>query len=379
MSTFQQFFPGGDSSSSGGGSGVPATTTVAELLVVGGGSSGSMGSQGGGAICMQSMGNMAPDAGGNGGGVLVSSGWNFEQGCTYTVTVGTGGAAQEACGQVHGTNSSIIGYNAPPCALVGHASKRIESLNPVFNTGYAWKFQWQDKHCSPYHQIDPHTCHYGTSVGKSTFIKSSTTSADKCVVCSGSAGGAGTPGCPMNVRTAMTNGPSAVCQYVTSVDVNYGSDGIESSISGSPVFYGPGGGGMNPRLQAGAISHIACPIGYSVSGLVLEGGIVSCGSPADQYEMNRPSVSHSGCTYVQPNASLHCCVLAASANYGAGGGVTRPAPGALPTDMNGGSGVVFVRYPTDYSAASSVSGNTPTPAQPGYHVYRFNGDGSITF
>jgi hypothetical protein len=26
-----------------------------------------------------------------------------------------------------------------------------------------------------------------------------------------------------------------------------------------------------------------------------------------------------------------------------------------------------------------VSGNTPTPAQPGYYVYRWNGDGSITF
>jgi len=387
MSTFQQFFPGGDSSSSGGGGGVPATTTVAELLVVGGGSSGSMGSQGPYAQCITSQSNTAPDSGGNGGGVLVSSRWLFEQGCVYTVTVGTGGAAQEACGQVHGTSSSIIGYNAPPCALVGHASKRIEALNPYFTSSYAWKMQYLDKHCSPYHQIDQYTCHYGTSVGKSTFIKNGvypTYGSPIMTICSGSAGGAGNPGCPMNVKTSMVGaGPTGPqkCQFITSVDVNYGSDGLESCISGSPVFYGPGGGGMNPgyHQSIAGVLNIACPSNQAYSGLVQEGGYISCFSPFDQVEMSRPSVSHSGCTYRQPNGSANCCVTAASANYGAGGGVTRPGPQALPTDMNGGSGVVFVRYPTDYSAAASVSGNTPTPAQPGYHVYRFNGDGSITF
>ena len=379
MSIISQFFP---SSGGGGGSGggVPATTTVAELLVVAGGSSGSMGSQATHACSITSQGNTAPDAGGNGGGVLVSSRWLFEQGCTYTVTVGAGGAAQEACGQVHGTNSSIIGYNAPPCALVGHASKRIESQNPWFWTNYNWRFQYQDKHCSPYHQIDQYTCHYGTSVGKSTYIKNSS-SPGKCTVCSGSAGGAGNPGCPMNIKTSIYGGgPSGcACQYITSVDVRYGSDGLESCISGSPVFYGPGGGGLNPVYSQtnSGISMIGCPAGNIDRGLVLEGGVVGCMNPADQYEMSRPSVAQSGCAYKQPNNSLNCCILVAAANYGAGGGVTRPG-GALPTDMNGGSGVVFVRYPTDYTAASA-SGNTPTPAQPGYHVYRFNGAGSITF
>jgi hypothetical protein len=68
----------------------------------------------------------------------------------------------------------------------------------------------------------------------------------------------------------------------------------------------------------------------------------------------------------------------ATANTGNGGGAIGPA-NPSPT-ANGGSGVFIIRWPTAYPAASSVSGNTPTPAQPGYHVYRWNsGPGSITF
>jgi len=64
----------------------------------------------------------------------------------------------------------------------------------------------------------------------------------------------------------------------------------------------------------------------------------------------------------------------ATANTGGGGAGTGPGIGG-----NGGSGLVIIRYPTSFAAAT-VSGNTPIPAQSGYYVYRWNsGPGSITF
>jgi len=69
----------------------------------------------------------------------------------------------------------------------------------------------------------------------------------------------------------------------------------------------------------------------------------------------------------------------ATANSGSGGGGTRGNGGTtVQRGGNGGSGVCIIRYPTSYNAAT-VSGNVATPAQSGYHVYRWNGPGSITF
>lgn len=44
----------------------------------------------------------------------------------------------------------------------------------------------------------------------------------------------------------------------------------------------------------------------------------------------------------------------------------------------GGSGSVWVIYPTDYAAATVV-GNTPVPSPPAFRIYRWDGAGSITF
>ena len=69
----------------------------------------------------------------------------------------------------------------------------------------------------------------------------------------------------------------------------------------------------------------------------------------------------------------------ATANSGSGGGGTKGDGSGNPVrGGNGGSGVCIIRYPTSYNAATA-SGNVATPAQSGYHVYRWNGPGSITF
>lgn len=59
--------------------------------------------------------------------------------------------------------------------------------------------------------------------------------------------------------------------------------------------------------------------------------------------------------------------------------VATGSNGPTNSGSGGSSGVLFVRYPTDYAAATVV-GNSPAPSQPGYYVYRWNsGPGSITF
>ena len=67
----------------------------------------------------------------------------------------------------------------------------------------------------------------------------------------------------------------------------------------------------------------------------------------------------------------------ATANSGSGGGGTAATSGHF-RGGNGGSGVCIIRYPTSYNAATGI-GTVATDPQPGYHVYRWNAPGSITF
>jgi hypothetical protein len=62
-------------------------------------------------------------------------------------------------------------------------------------------------------------------------------------------------------------------------------------------------------------------------------------------------------------------------NTGSGGNSSFPSV----SGGSGGSGVFILRWPTAYPDASSVTGNVPTPLQPGYYTYRWDGSGSITF
>jgi hypothetical protein len=325
MSTFQQFFPGGGSSSGGG---LPATTTVAEVLVVGGGQSGNM-------SCIPGA---CPGSGGTGGGVLMSSGWNFEQGCVYTVTVGSGGPSAAPGAFKPGTDSSIIGYNAPPMALVGRAAQ----CYTAGSCGHAATV--------PTHTVNANTFHYGT---ETCFVERfCSPSPPSDVLGNVAAGGAGHPG-GAPCMAAIQN-PTGF--WIATKNLLYpGGNGMYSDITGTGAYYGPGGHGTTSN--PGQISVI----NMSSKSIPIPAGCLA----------RRPTISCAGCVG-SPSDLISAC-----ANYGAGGAgqsFTCGCPQAA-----GGSGIVFVRYPTEYNAAASVTGNTPTPAQPGYHVYRFNGDGSITF
>ena len=69
----------------------------------------------------------------------------------------------------------------------------------------------------------------------------------------------------------------------------------------------------------------------------------------------------------------------ALANSGSGGGgCSGGGNTAYVRGGNGGSGVCIIRYPTSYNAATGI-GTAATDSQSGYHVYRWNTPGSITF
>lgn len=204
MSIISQFFP----SSGGGGTSAPATTTVAELLIVSGG--------GGGCYSCnrtQSCAKQSP-TGGTGGAVLRSSRFCFEQGCPYTITVGSGAPGPSwACG----SPSSIIG--GPFC-------NRVNLI--VEGSGICWAHA---------EQIDAYTniCGHATpgpsigiycpSPGRYDFVPHG----------GGGAGGIGSYGEFIACATACTS------QYYA--NSGSGGPGVMSNILGSRNFYGGGGAG----------------------------------------------------------------------------------------------------------------------------------------
>jgi hypothetical protein len=69
-------------------------------------------------------------------------------------------------------------------------------------------------------------------------------------------------------------------------------------------------------------------------------------------------------------------------NTGGGGGGAGSTGGTGSNQLGGGaggSGIVIIRYPTSFIAATSTTGSPTITVAGGYRVYKFNGSGSITF
>lgn len=112
-----------------------------------------------------------------------------------------------------------------------------------------------------------------------------------------------------------------------------GGNGLQYSISGAATYYAGGGGGAAYTGSAGG------------------GGLGGGGAGT------------SGFTYGNNG----------TANTGGGSGSGWSGQGT------GGSGVVILRYPDTYPAATATTGSPTITVTGGYRIYKFTGSGTITF
>jgi hypothetical protein len=215
-----------------------------------------------------------------------------------------------------------------------------------------------------------------------------------------------------------------------------GGDGYETTITPSPEYYGGGGavtqasGNGSCTALLGAVmspghpcypasstwqnspfhAWLACPYGGAGGGGSVCTPLMTCRPTSQCFHCTMncagarclPSNRIVGvcCSQCGLNVPVPGCICpgAGQTNCGGGGasfhggfvfastGPVFPNPTSDPGGADtcafcgyaGGSGTVVIRYPTVFCAAT-VSGNTPITPQSGYHIYRFNGPGTITF
>ena len=369
MSLLTQFYGSGG----GGGTGLPV-----EILLVGGGGGGA------GTGPLQNSGS-----GGGGSGQFLYGTYHFDYDKSISVTIGAGGAggfppAQADLYGLAGGDSRfgyIVAYgggggSAGPDPFGGQYNPSYRSNQNYGSSGGVVVQPGAFKVIMGSHPLgaefitrlgefggprnidssdsitstEAYALNQGFITGRKTtphgFIATGAGNLGKDSYAGGGGGAGGAPPGPItpyNVLGSITINPTGPAnKYITN-----GGAGLPGSVIGYPALEFAGGGG------GGAPSTVSPPrAGDGQAG----GG--DGGRPA-------PLGGLAGGN--------------ATANSGSGGGGAANA--GSPTGNNGGSGgsgVCIIRYPTQYSAAT-VSGNTPTPAQPGYYVYRWNGPGSITF
>jgi len=261
---------------------------------------------------------------GGGGGTVMYKKTFAIIGKSYTISVGAGGAAGSNGSNTSFANEIVMGggggatYNAFGPAPTPWVDGRIFAPSGGLNNNGA-----------PYPA-------YGNVIEQRQFINRTT---------------------DINVSS---DGFYTICgfstEYIPYPVNNYGGSGAGTPTYGSPSPFiaGSFGGYGVPAYIIGIASTIAG--GGGGGGY----GPTAGGAPGNDGGGNGSSTGIGGTATVNTGG-------------GGGGGGTSNNGGA------GGSGFVVVRYPTSWAAAT-VTGNTPTPAQPGYNVYRWNsGPGTITF
>jgi hypothetical protein len=328
MSTLSQFF------GRGGDKLVPV-----EIFAVGGG--------GGGA-----GGFSSPGAGGGGGGagLVIYDNKYFVVGKTYNISIGAGGASGGVGGNAgnNGSSTTIDGIGLSAYGG-GGAFQPYANANYIGSSGLILT-SGLDLATSPTTFVRQY------NLGNVTYAFASDyailTSAPNTTPRSGGGAFSMSPG-----NTVLV--PSF--PYPIQVSrASRGGGGIDGRLIGygSATFAGGGGSG----------GTVTPPSAVYLGGFGSDGG--GNGGDAAYTRFTPPTTRFS-----TPGTN-------ASANTGGGGGGggagsgpgTQGSPGG-----SGGSGVLFIRYPTAFTAAT-VTGNAPTPAQSGYHVYRWNsGPGTISF
>lgn len=294
---------------------IPAVYQMETLVVAGGGAGGSPMGGGGGA-----------------GGLVYTNSASFEQGVSYTVTVGAGaGDTSEYSTASSGSPSNITGGSL--------------SLTQAVGGGGAGR--WNNQNASSGGSGGggaPNTGGAAGTAGQGNAGGSGGQSGSQFPA--GGGGGAGAVGANGGSGDAADGGNGLS---------TYSSWGAATS-SGENVggtYYYAGGGGGGYYLDTSGAPPTAAPGGYGGGGYGGRGN---------------------------DNQSIIVVGSAGTANTGGGGGGSGVYPGSSGNRVGkgGGSGIVIIKYNGTITAAST-SGSPSRAVSGGYTYYTFTGSGSITF
>ena len=276
------------------------TYNISYLVVAGGGGAGwqQNGSGGGGA-----------------GGLLTGCG-TLTQGTTYTTTVGAGGAGGTTNTGYNGSNSTVTGSGFPSITAIGGGHGGSAQCHPAYcgATGGSGG-GGSDKEGNP-----------------ASYLGGAGTPGQGY---NGGNGGA-TPLTPYNIGGGGGGGGAgAVGVTWTTTQVGNGGVGLQSSITGSAVYYAGGGGG-------GTDNRVYSPGGFPATGAGT-GGSGGGGNGAGFVVGSSPATFRTS--------------TAGTTNTGGGGGGGNYANPGYNAGQAGGSGVVILSIPSaNYSGNSSVTG-----------------------
>jgi hypothetical protein len=218
----------------------------------------------------------------------------------------------------------------------------------------------------------------------------------------GLGGGAGTGGTTVNSTRGLNGGNSSVAHRLGLFAATGGGGGAAAQCTGSNFAQsggsGGGGGSTQSNLQAGGAGnsggynpvegysganglnggtgHAGSGGGSSGPGTTMSsatGSNVSGGSGTSN------SITGSPVTYATGGSILMNTVSLGTATPNTGNGANSGAlnPSASPSNgAAGASGVVVIKVPTQ---AATTTGNPVYSTSGGFHIYKFNNDGSITF
>ena len=385
MSSFLQFFPNGGGSSGGGAGNIGGGTTPVEIIGVSGGGGG-----GGRYACPTCPGVTCDGFGeggsGGSGAIFYANNYFITPGTTYPITIGAGGAAGTAtCGSAtpgqatQGSNGGATSFNNPECVLCvagggggggGSYSKDCcpTSLNNGLpggtgGSGANWNKQTGTYCCTK--------CFGQQGDGK--YFQSRLRYERDDLACGAFAGGptiqVGTYCVPKHEKVSEARvmctpwgwmGGFPAGQHVTKAYCG-------PQASPTCIYHGN-------ACSGGMMSNVGLLCQYSVCRQAVGVGANLCQCEVGTAVGADARYYHYTWTGKALQFGNPCGVLNDSGDAGCG----CIASGGTCNGGAGTSGILVIRYPTEYGAATVSNGTDISPQTPGYRTYCFTSSGSIT-